>query len=178
MKLRTFTTLCSVLGGLLFTAVPAHATTSPDRPAPRTAQFDLVSDHTNTGSALSAGQIYSITDLVVGGPNDNVSGCTVTFNNGPTPALFLCGTHFTVAQWNDGRLEVSGLGTDHAVWNSWQTSPGRYAPWAPWGSLGGHDLKWGVKWDFTPVLSTIGGDNRQWCRVYNNGWGGWVDCSD
>ncbi|MDY0812550.1 hypothetical protein [Kitasatospora purpeofusca] len=137
-----------------------------------------MSAHANTGSALSAGQVDYTWEYIVDGPNDNVSGCTVSFPNGATPALFLCGTHFTMAQWNDGRLEISGLGTDHAVWNSWQTTPGPNGPWAPWGSLGGHDLKWGVTWDFTPVLSTIGGDNRQWCRVYNNGWGGWVDCSD
>ena len=37
---------------------------------------------------------------------------------------------------SDGRLEVFGVGTDHAVWHNWQTVA-HAGPWSGWASLGG-----------------------------------------
>jgi hypothetical protein len=43
-----------------------------------------------------------------------------------------------VGRNTDCRIEVFGVGDDHAVWTTWQTRPSA-GPWAsPWASLGGH----------------------------------------
>lgn len=113
----------------------------------------------------------------VPGTYDGTTGCTHTLP-GAGSGLFLCGSTYTRAVWSDGRNEFSGLGADHAVWTSWQSY--RDGPFAPWGSLGGHDLQNGVWWtDKTPTLKSLGGDNRSWCRTYGDrGWGGWYDCTN
>ncbi|MEV6549774.1 trypsin-like serine protease [Streptomyces sp. NPDC051597] len=110
------------------------------------------------------------------GTYDGTTGCSHTFPGADT-GVFLCGSTYTHAVWNDGRHEYTGLGTDHAVWTSWQDQ--RDGTFAPWGSMGGHDLQNGVRWiDKTPTLQSLGGDNRSWCRTYGGqGWGDWYDCT-
>ncbi|MCX5215084.1 hypothetical protein OG689_38485 [Kitasatospora sp. NBC_00240] len=145
-KIRVVSVIFAIFAGIFGIAAPAHA----------------------TGNYASATYFYAP------GAYDGVSGCTVTIIDGPATGTFLCGSQLSLAQWADGRLEVSGLGTDHAVWTSWQTSPG--GSWAAWSSLGGHDLQYRVYWPNSTTISSVGGDNRWWCRTYTSGWGPWYAC--
>ncbi|MER5356062.1 hypothetical protein ABT093_37800 [Kitasatospora sp. NPDC002551] len=148
-KVRLIALLFAVVGGLFGLAAPAHATAN------------------------------NYVDIEVGaapGYYDGVSGCTATFSYGAPSRVLLCGSQTTIVTWADGRKEVTGLGTDHAVWTSAQTTAG--GSWASWVSLGGSglDLKYGVAWPNPSSVGAWSGDYQFWCRTMNDGWGPWHLC--
>ncbi|MED7951558.1 hypothetical protein PUR61_06815 [Streptomyces sp. BE20] len=147
-KVRLIALLFAVVAGMFGLAAPVHATPT---------------DH--------------YVDLEVGsapGYYDGVSGCNTWVTYGAPSRVLLCGSQVTTVTWADGRKEVSGLGTDHAIWSSRQTTPG--GSWAPWASLGGENLKYGVAWPNPSTIGAWGADNSIWGRTFDNGWGPWHIC--
>ena len=89
-----------------------------------------------------------------------------------------------VAQNQDGRLEVFGLGLDGALWHIWQTSPNN--GWSGWDTLGapgpgvpipGPNCCVSNNQDGRLEVFVIGADASLW-HIWqtspNNGWSGWA----
>lgn len=89
------------------------------------------------------------------------------------------GSSIRCASNEDGRLEVFIIGTDDAIWHSWQTASGG---WASWSSLGGSVRKFCVEAnkDGSLELFTLdrgGGVSHCWQTSPNGGWSNWENLS-
>jgi len=80
------------------------------------------------------------------------------------------------------KVEVFGVGTDHAVWHIWQTNPGS-GPWSNWASLGGYVIGPPAAWlqgDRYAEISAYGANGAAWCDEQENPgggpWTGWWPC--
>lgn len=103
---------------------------------------------------------------------------------GPKKAVYACGTDIWVFTWpKTGTQEVSLLGSDGQVWDSWQLANGTYSAWT---SMGGHDLAYGMVWGYASgpsgdnlvTMAVLGSDDNAWCRTHTSGWGGWYICNN
>jgi probable HAF family extracellular repeat protein len=101
----------------------------------------------------------------------NVAGtstsCASTISAGPAQFSGLGGvliSNVNSAADADGRLEVFGLGTDHALWHNVQTTPG--GSWGSWSSLGGSSLSGdpsvGTDADGRLEVFVVSSDNQLW----------------
>jgi acylphosphatase len=83
-----------------------------------------------------------------------------------------------VASNRDGRLEVFGIGTDHALWHDWQVKAG--GTWSGWNSLGGvltSDPTLGRNADGRLEAFVRGTDDalwHNWQTSAGGGWSGWA----
>jgi acylphosphatase len=78
----------------------------------------------------------------------------------------------------DGRLEVFAVGSDGALWHTWQSTP-HGGPWHGWASLGGSvtSITAGRNGDGRLEVFGIGTDGALWhvwqTRAGTGGWGNW-----
>jgi len=95
---------------------------------------------------------------------------------GDSAAIVLGGVA-TVGVNGDGRLEIFGNGTDHAIWHNWQTAPNN--GWSGWNSMGGlltTDAAVATNHDGRLEIFARGGDDALWHNWQNSpggGWSGW-----
>ena len=95
-----------------------------------------------------------------------------------TSAAIVLGGVATVASNADGRLEVFGNGTDHAIWHNWQTVPN--GGWSGWASLGGlltTDAALGMNRDGRLEVFARGADDALWHIWQNSAGGSWSNWS-
>jgi hypothetical protein len=94
-----------------------------------------------------------------------------------TSAAIVLGGVANVGVNADGRLEVFGNGTDHAVWHNWQVAPG--GGWSGWNSLGGlvtTDAAVGINQDGRLEIFARGVNDalyHNWQVAAGGGWSGW-----
>jgi hypothetical protein len=81
-----------------------------------------------------------------------------------------------VAANKDGRLELFGIGADHALWHRWQTgSVGN--SWSGWYSLGGwvSDISVTRNADGRLEVDALGGSGTTWTNYQVSPGGNWSD---
>jgi len=85
-----------------------------------------------------------------------------------------------VACNSDGRLEVFGIGTDNALWHTWQAAP-HSGPWSGWASLGGVITSDPAVFDNSDGRLEVfarGTDNALWhiwqTAPHSGPWSGWA----
>jgi Repeat of unknown function (DUF346) len=94
-----------------------------------------------------------------------------------TSAAIVLGGVATVGVNADGRLEVFGNGTDHAIYHNWQVTPN--GGWSGWNSLGGlvtTDAAVATNRDGRLEIFARGGDDalyHNWQTSAGGGWSGW-----
>ncbi len=87
-------------------------------------------------------------------------------------------SRIAVGRNKDGRLEAFALGTDNALWHTWQTAPN--GGWSGWGSLGGllaGDPCVAANADGRLEVFARGANNTLmhiWQTAPNNGWSAWA----
>jgi hypothetical protein len=114
-----------------------------------------------------------------------LAACSYSFGSGgPKTAVYACDTDIWVFTWpKTGTVEVSLLGSDGKVWDSWQLANGTFSAWT---SMGGHDLVYGMVWGYASgpsgnnlvTMAVLGSDDNAWCRTHTTGWGGWYICNN
>lgn len=142
------------------------------------------------GKAPTVAEVFKASGATVGeqaakpASAAGLDGCPYPFDsNGPAPAYYACHSVIWTYTWPNGHKEYSLLGTDGAVWDSWQLSDGTYSAWT---SMGGHDLVFGVEWFYANgssgtdlvTMGALGSDGNAWCRTYVGGWGNWYNCTN
>jgi hypothetical protein len=95
---------------------------------------------------------------------------TCAINVGPPLGYYVCEYGTTLVRWPDGHLQYFVVGTDYAVWDSYQVAPYSTA-WSNWRYLGGiarSRVTWyGVDW--TRIgLNVIGTDGRYYCKRWTS----------
>jgi hypothetical protein len=106
------------------------------------------------------------------------SNCGI--NVGGHPGQYICEYPPSLVQWPDGHYQWFVVGTDSAVYDTYELAPGS-STWSNWRNLGGV-ARSGV--DVTALSSsriTIrvwGTYNGWWCKTWtaSSDWGPWVDC--
>jgi hypothetical protein len=176
----------SFLMGLVFAvAVGATAGCSAD-----VGDESLGSDESETVSEVAPVDVQALSQSLVPGGSVQVAAsagnCTLLRVKGRDvpPKNFICDYSFTTPPY-DGRLHVFLIGTDHAVWHTWDTKAGGGGPMAAWASLGGN-ARSGVSAFIEDSgralrIRVLGTDSRNWCRTYNSpssrgAWTGWAHC--
>jgi hypothetical protein len=105
-------------------------------------------------------------------------GCDIW--RGPHRGQRICNTDWIdIFQHPNGLWETFVVGTDFAIWHSWETA---IDVWTPWQSLGGTVQCWNGApcraWDGVrlvgqqPTIQVRGTDGRNWCRTWpwTQGW--------
>jgi hypothetical protein len=99
---------------------------------------------------------------------------------GPQNGRAICNTDAVLFLHTNGLFETFVVGTDFAIWHSWETS---VDVWTAWQSLGGTvhcknaspcSAADGVRlFNSSPTVQVKGTDNLQWCRIWpwTLGWG-------
>lgn len=156
-----------------------NITSASDYPATQETAFRGI-------SMLTGGIRPAISWTAVNAVTDTGQHCVVLSNsasNGEidifygTSAAIALGGVATVTSNADGRLEVFGNGTDHAVWHRWQTAPNN--GWAAWSSLGGlltTDPALGINKDGRLEVFSRGADDALWHNWQTSpggAWSGW-----
>jgi len=79
----------------------------------------------------------------------------------------------------DCKIEVFGTGTNHQVYDTWQTAPSA-GPWHTWASIGGFatSAPWpAIDTAGDPGVCVFGSDNNIWCNLHtspgSSPWTGW-----
>jgi len=101
---------------------------------------------------------------------------------GPSQGRAICNTNAVLFLHSNGLFETFVIGTNFAVYHSWETS---INVWTGWQTLGGAvhckvtsscGPADGVRlFNSAPTVQVLGTDNRQWCRTWP--WSqGWLHC--
>jgi hypothetical protein len=97
----------------------------------------------------------------------------------PTPKVALSGAVAGACNV-DGRLEMFGVGTDHALWHIWQTAA-HSGPWSAWSSLAGgitSEPAVAVNTDGRLEVFVRGNDNALWhiwqTAAHSGPWSAWA----
>lgn len=156
-----------------------NITTCSDYPATEETMFRGISIQTGgIRPSLAWTPVNAVTDcgqkcIVV---SNSATNGEVDIYYGTSAGIALAGVA-TVASNADGRLEVFGNGTDHALWHNWQTAPN--GGWSGWASLGGlltTDAALCRHSDGRLEAFARGADDalyHLWQTAPNNGWSGW-----
>jgi hypothetical protein len=124
---------------------------------------------------VSAPRLVPRKDIYEGSGN-----CSLTPINPTGPAgTGICGTNPQEIVWPDGRKEIFVVGTDRAIWHTYQSVAG--GSWSPWFSFGGYanDGVWvtfdGIVNGSVLVVIQVRGNNDQlYCQQHTaSGWSGW-----
>jgi hypothetical protein len=104
------------------------------------------------------------------------SSCSFAYTYNGHTGHFICGTDVWGFQLPDGTVQAFGIGTDDAVWTTWDGSDG-------WSSMGGVAIDGTRAWadsSSNAVVKIEGTDGNYYCR-YRTGstgkWGAWFQCN-
>lgn len=132
-----------------------------------------------TTQAHASPHVKAVGDVSFAAPSAAAES-TCGINVGGHQGYYICEYPPTLVRWPDGHYQWFVVGTDSAVWDTWQISPGGSA-WSNWRSLGG------VARSSVGVTSlsasnitirVLGTNGGFWCKAWyaSSDWGSWYSC--